>query len=79
MQHVQQLNSLTGQHPALTPLRVTTIQPARHVLSQALLKDVSLRERLIELLLAISTFSLGGSLLLGLYRALGHYTIIPLP
>jgi hypothetical protein len=79
MQHVQQIDPTAGQHSPLAPLRVATIQPSLRQRLQAQLKDTSLRETLTEMILAMATFSLVGGLLFSLYRALEHYTIIPLP
>jgi len=79
MQHVQKIDILAGQHPSLTPLRVTTIQPSRWEQLLARTKETAMVETLTEVILATATFSLVGGLLFSLYRALEQYTIIPLP
>jgi hypothetical protein len=79
MQYVQQIETLAGQHTPLAPLRVTTVQPSLRQQIQTRLKDTSLTETVTEIILATATFSLVGGLLFGLYRALEHYTIIPIP
>jgi len=43
------------------------------------MKETSLTETITEAILATATFSLVGGLLFSLYRALEHYTVIPLP
>ena len=79
MQHVQQIETLAGQRSPLTPLRVTTVQPSLRQRMQTRIKESGMAETVTEAILATSTFSLVGGLLFGLYRALEHYTIIPLP
>ena len=79
MQHIQQLNQLARQHTSLAPLRVTTIQPSRWERFSTRMKESGMVETLTESILVFTTFSLVGGLLFSLYRALEHYTIIPLP
>ncbi len=79
MQHVQQIETLTGQRSPVAPLRVTTVQPSLWQRIQTQMKETGMAETLAEVILATATFSLVGGLLFGLYRALESYTIIPLP
>jgi len=79
MQHVQQIEPLAGQRPSLAPLRVTTVQPSLRQRIQTRMKETGLAETMTEIVLATATFSLVGGLLFSLYRALEHYTIVPLP
>ena len=79
MQHVQQIEPLGSQRSPLTPLRVTTVQPSLRQRIRARMKETSLTETITEAILATATFSLVGGLLFSLYRALEHYTVIPLP
>lgn len=79
MQHVQEINTLAGQHASFTPLRVTTIHPSRWERLSMRMKETAMGETIAEVILATVTFSLVGGLLFSLYRALEQYTIIPLP
>ena len=79
MQHVQEINPLAGQHAPFTPLRITTVRPSWWQRIQAQTKETGVKETVTEAILAVTTFSLVGGLLFSLYRALEHYTIIPLP
>jgi hypothetical protein len=79
MQHVQHIEPLVGQRPSLAPLRVTTVPSSLRQRIRMRIKDTSLRETATEIILATATFSLVGGLLFSLYRALEHYTIVPLP
>lgn len=79
MQHVQKMETLTGHQPPVAPLRVTTIHPSPWERLVTRIKDTAMRETITEILLATTTFSLVGALLISLYRALEQYTIIPLP
>ena len=79
MQHVQQIEPLAGQRSPLAPLRVTTVQPSTWQRIQMRMTETGMAETITEAILAAATFSLVGGLLFSLYRALEHYTIIPLP
>ena len=79
MQHVQQIETLAGQRSPLAPLRVTTIHPPLWERVSKRMEETGLAETMTEAILATTTFSLVGGLMLALYRALEQYTIIPLP
>jgi len=79
VQNVQKINPLAGRHAPLAPLRITTVQPSWWQQIQTRMKETGVTETVTEAILAVTTFSLVGGLLFSLYRALEHYTIIPLP
>ena len=79
MQHVQNMETLTGHQLPVSPLSVTTMHLPRWEQLSTRIKETAMRETLTEIILATATFSLVGGLLFSLYRALEQYTIIPLP
>ncbi|MBM4257502.1 MAG: hypothetical protein FJ147_16600 [Deltaproteobacteria bacterium] len=79
MQHVQKIHSLTGQHTALAPLRVTTVQLSRWERMATRVKATGMMETVTEGVLTTTTFLMMSGLLFALYRALEQYTIVPLP
>jgi hypothetical protein len=79
MQNVQKLGSLTGQRPSVAPLRVTTVRPSGWERIRVGAERTLTSETVAEIALVTVPFSLTGSLLFGLYRALESYTIIPMP
>lgn len=79
MQHVQQLHPLTGQATSLSRLQVATFQPSYWERLSTQMKETGRLETLTESILIVTTFSLVGGLLFSLYRALEHFTVIPLP
>ena len=79
MQHVQQMDPLTGHQLPIAPLSVTTIQPSPWERLLTWIKETGRGETITEIVLATVTFALLGGLLFSLYRALEQYTIIPLP
>lgn len=79
MQHIQQMNSLTEPHTSFPRLRVTTTQPSGWERLSTQMRETGLQETLTESVLILTTFSLVGGFLFSLYRALEHFTIIPLP
>jgi hypothetical protein len=79
MQNVQKLGALTGERPSVAPLRVTTVRPSGWERIRVAAERTGTSETVAEIVLATVTFSLTGSLLFGLYRALESYTVIPLP
>ena len=78
MQHVQQMDPLTGHQLPIAPLSVTTIQPSPWERLSTRIKETGRGETFTELVLATVTCALVGGLLFSLYRALEQYTIIPL-
>ncbi|HEV8712877.1 MAG TPA: hypothetical protein VGX03_08630 [Candidatus Binatia bacterium] len=78
MQHVQNMETLTGHQLPVAPLSVTTIHPPRWERLSTRMKETGMGETIAEIILATATFSLVGGLLFSLYRALEQYTIIPL-
>jgi hypothetical protein len=79
MQNVQKLGALTGARPAVAPLWVTTVRPSSWERIRGGAERTLTAETVAEFVLVTVTFSLTGSLLFGLYRALESYTVIPLP
>ena len=79
MQNVQKIGALTGQRPSVAPLRVTTVRPSVWARVRVWTERTLTSETVAEIVLATATFSLTGTLLFSLYRALENYTIIPMP
>ncbi|MBI3301402.1 MAG: hypothetical protein HYZ72_04895 [Deltaproteobacteria bacterium] len=79
MQHVQKLEPLAGQQPAITPLRVIVVHPSVWKRVRAWARRTLTEETVAEFVLGTATIFLTVCLFVGLARALEHYTIIPWP
>lgn len=79
MQNVHKLDTLTGQPPSLSPMRVLTSRPSVWRRLSARVKDGLAKETTAEVILGATTVLLMLWLFASFSRALQNYTIIPLP
>ena len=79
MQNVQKLETLAGQQPSLTPLRVLSVRPSVWERVRAWARRTLTGETVTEAALVAATILLMVWLFVGLSHALEHYSIIPLP
>ena len=79
MQHVQNFSSLPGQKQAISPLRISVVQPASWERLKAKVDQVLSRDTVAEIVFGTVTTVLASGLLFSFVRALMQYTIIPAP
>jgi hypothetical protein len=79
MQHVQKLDTRTGQAPSLAPMRVLTVQPSVWRRFRAWARIFPSQETMAEVTLTAVTILLMVWLFVNFSQALQQYTIIPLP
>jgi hypothetical protein len=79
MQQVQKLETLTGQQPALSFLRVAFLRPSLWKRVQVWTQRALADGTAAEITLGAATVFLAVWLFVSFSRALQHYTIIPIP